>query len=79
MDFNDLVRDATASLSDAGRLVDTLPNEHQAAIRALLTGMVVLAQAVAESHRDLASRIGASEASISLHRPARPPLAFGME
>jgi len=79
MNVNDLVRDATASLGDAGRLTDTLPHEHQAAIRALIAGMAVLAQAVAESHRDLASRIGSTEAPISLQRPSRPPLALGME
>lgn len=79
MNVNDLVRTATASLSDAGRLADTLPNEDQAAIRALIASMLVLAQAVAESHRDLASRIGSGEAQISLPRPLRPPLAVGME
>ena len=77
MNVNDLVRDATASLSDAGRLTDTLPDEHQAAIRALIAGMVVLVQAVAESHRDLVSRIGFREAQIQ--RPQRLPLAVGME
>ena len=79
MNVNDLVQDATALLSDADRLKDTLPDEHQAAIRPLIAGMVVLAQAVAESHRDLASRIVSSEAHISLQRPRRLPLAVGME
>jgi len=79
MNVNDLVRDATASLSDAGRLADTLPHEHQAAIRALIASMVVLVKAVAESHRDLASRVGSSGAQISLQRPRLLPLAAGME
>ncbi len=79
MNVDELVRDATASLSDAGRLANTLPCEHQAAIRALIAGMVVLVQAVAESHRDLVSRIGSREAQISLQRTQRLPLAVGME
>lgn len=79
MNVSDLVRNATASLSAAGRLTETLPDEHQAAIRALIAGMVLLVEAVAESHRELASRIGPSEAPISLQRSGRPPLALGME
>jgi hypothetical protein len=79
MNVNDLVRDATASLSAAVRLADTLPHEQQAAIRALIASMVVLARAVEESHRDLASRIGPAAAQISLQGPKRLPLAIGME
>ena len=79
MNVDELVQDATALLSDANRLADTLPYEHQAAIRALIAGMVVLVQAVTQSHRDLVSRIGSREAQISLQRPQRPPLAVGME
>jgi hypothetical protein len=79
MNVNDLVRDATASLGDAGRLADTLPHEQQAAIRALIASMAVLVKAVAESHRDLASRVGSGGAQISLQRPRLIPLAAGME
>jgi hypothetical protein len=79
MNVNELVRDATALLNDAGGLADTLPHEHQAVIRALIASMVVLVKALAESHRDLASRVGSSESQISLHRPRLVPLAVGME
>ena len=79
MNVDELVREATASLTDAGRLANTLPSEHQAAIRALIAGMVVLVQVVAESHRDLVSRIGSREAQISLQRTQRLPLTVGVE
>ncbi len=79
MNVDDLIREATASLGDAGRLADTLPYEHQAAIRALIAGMAVAVQAVAESHRDLVSRVGSREAQISLQRLQPPTLATGME
>ncbi len=79
MNVNEIVQDARTSLIDADRLADALPREHQAAIRALISGLDGLAQAIAESHRDLASRIVSTEAHIPRQRPGQPPLAVGME
>jgi hypothetical protein len=78
--INEIAEEATHSLIDVHRrLAETVPAEHQPAIRALISSLIYLAQAVAESHQDLASRIEAIAAPPPLDRPLRTPLTQGME
>lgn len=79
MSVKEIIQDATSSLIDADRMAGMLPPEQQPVIRALISSLVGIGQAIAESHRELTVRIGAETPQIPITRAHCPPLAAGME
>ena len=79
MSVKEIIQDATSSLIDADRMADLLPQEQQPVIRALISSLVGIGQAIAESHRELAVKIGAETPPVPVTRAHCPPLAAGME
>ena len=75
---DDMIQDAIGALIEADDLMCAFPAEQQQAWRALVSGLVGIGQAVAESHKEVLLRLDARSPSAAPPRPNQP-LSMGME
>lgn len=74
-----MVEDAIATLIEADELVSTFPEEQRRAWRALVSGLVGIAEAVGESHRQVTAAIGRTSGEAVHRRSLGQPASRGME
>ena len=78
MEINDIVQDAIAGLIEADQLMTAFPEDQQRAWRALVSGLVGVAQAVGESHERIMARLDRVNGELPVKRLPQP-LSIGME